>query len=182
MENENPSASGKARAAARLLRDVTLEFPTGDGRTGHALARLFCESDAVLDSNSIVVAIVEAPAGAGGYNLTHYTCAIAQKLCDQERLSPDRLLYLAHDGDYANRLADWSILLGPLATFAYTVMVEDGALDREAFYLVAFDWVAGALANPRLTPLSRLEVEELVGGDFSRDALYAPVFPAKAKK
>ena len=59
---------------------------------------------------------------------------------------------------------DWTILLGPFEMMAQQERVLRGEEETEAFELVAFEVEARALVRPRRTPLSRADVEEIVGG------------------
>lgn len=139
-----------------------IEFEVGDGRLGRAQVSLF----APAAPDEPTAALVEAPPGGGGYPISLHAPAIAEAICARARIAPENLLYIERDQAAAHRLADLAIFLGPQATFAYTVAASEDGLPLEVFHLVAFDFVAGALANPRVTPLSRLDVEELLGTDF----------------
>lgn len=162
--HDNPPPSNSA-SGAPLRREIALEFPIGDGRTGRCQACLFRVADAAsADDECLIVALIEAPPGGGGFHLSLYAGAIAGALCVRERIPPDRLLYIDHDREAGARMSEWAILLGPQALYAFTTMVSQGTFSGDTFHLVAFDFEAGALVHPRFTPLSRLDVETFIGG------------------
>lgn len=162
-------------SGVQLLREVALDFPTGDGRVGRCRARLFLAPDVAtpdpLDgatpAPALVVALVGQPRGGGGWELSNYAPTIATTLCAQESLAPDRLIYIDHDEERGTRLAQWAVMMGPDALVAMGAAASRGEALGEGFALVAFDFAAGALVNPRFTPLSRFDAEELIGGSFN---------------
>lgn len=171
VTSSHPEARATGVDAGCYPREIALDFPVGDGRTGRCHIRLFRPADEAKEQNAsdggLVVAFVEAPPGGGGFDLAQYAASIANALCERENLSPDRLLYIDHDQDRGSRLAQWAVLLGPHVMQSYGSLVSEGAFDNEAFCLVAFDFQSGALTNPRFTPLSRLDIEGILGEPFA---------------
>lgn len=124
-----------------------------------ALVRVFTSHDAGADTPTI--ALVEQSLGT--FDPALYATSIASEICRREALPFEQLLLITRDRFRFERVADWTILLGPLEMMAQQQRVLHGTEETEAFDLVAFDVEAGALVRPRRTPLSRADVEEIVG-------------------
>lgn len=124
------------------------------------LVRVFISHDSSTDAP--VVALVEQSVGT--FDPALYATSIASEICRRECLPFERLLLITRDRFRFERVADWTILLGPFEMMAQQERVLHGEEETEAFELVAFDVEAGALVRPRRTPLCRADVEEIVGG------------------
>ena len=124
-----------------------------------ALVRVFVSQES---NDSPVVALVEQSLGT--FDPALYATSIASEICRRESLPFERLLLITRDRFRFERVADWTILLGPFEMMAQQERVLRGEEETEAFELVAFEVEARALVRPRRTPLSRADVEEIVGG------------------
>ncbi len=154
----NPDASPQSGPGAGAEPAFTLDLVAD--APARALVRLFISHD--RGDNAPVVALVEQCLGT--FDPALYATSIASEICRRESLPFERLLLLTRDRFRFERVADWTILLGPFEMMAQQERVLHGEEETEAFELVAFDVEAGALVRPRRTALCRADVEEIVRG------------------
>lgn len=152
--DDSPQNGPGAGAQPAFTLDLVADAPA------RARVRVFVSHDSSTDAP--VVALVEQSLGT--FDPALYATSIASEICRRESLPFERLLLITRDRFRFERVADWTILLGPFEMMAQQERVLHGEEESEAFELVAFDVEAGALVRPRRTPLSRADVEEIVGG------------------
>lgn len=152
--DDSPATGPDAGTQPAFTLDLVADAPA------RALVRVFVSHDS--SDKAPVVALVEQSLGT--FDPALYATSIASEICRRESLPFERLLLITRDRFRFERVADWTILLGPLEMMAQQERVLHGEEETEAFELIAFDVEAGALVRPRRTPLSRADVEEIIGG------------------